>query len=186
MFVNPITRTLERLLLGATLLFVSFAVLATPKIEHWTLTNGTRVYFVEARNLPMVTLNVVFDAGSARDPQGSNGLSMLTNHLLNYGTGELDADAIAATFEGLGAEFGSSNDRDMAGVSLRSLSDRALLDPALDLFARVLAAPACPAARFERDGDVFVHGDELMAHAAGLDSGACGGAGAPAYDEGDG
>ena len=151
MFASSGTLGIQRLLLGATLLIVSFAALATPKIEHWTLTNGARVYFVEARNLPMVTLNVVFDAGSARDPQGRNGLSMLTNHLLDNGTGELDADAIAATFEGLGAEFGSSNDRDMAGISLRSLSDRALLDPALDLFARVLAAPSFPAASFERE-----------------------------------
>jgi len=152
MFVNnPVARKTQRLLLGATLLLVSFAAFATPKIEHWTLKNGARVYFVEAHNLPMVTLNVVFDAGSARDPQGRNGLSMLTNHLLDNGTGELDADAIAATFEGLGAEFGSSNDRDMAGVSLRSLSDRALLDPALDLFARVLAAPSFPATSFERE-----------------------------------
>jgi zinc protease len=139
------------LLLAGVMLFTTATASATPKIEHWTLKNGARVYFVEARNLPMVTLNVVFDAGSARDPQGRNGLSMLTNHLLDNGTGELDADAIAATFEGLGAEFGSSNDRDMAGASLRSLSDRALLDPALDLFARVLAAPSFPVASFERE-----------------------------------
>ncbi len=151
MFVNPTDHTRQRLLLGATLLLVSFAAFATPKIEHWTLKNGARVYFVAADNLPMVTLNVVFDAGSARDPQGRNGLSMMTNHLLNDGTGELDADAIAATFEGLGAEFGSNNDRDMAGVSLRSLSDRALLDPALDLFTRVLAAPSFPVESFERE-----------------------------------
>jgi len=139
------------LMLGAMLLFASLSVMASPKIEHWTLKNGARVYFVEARNLPMLTLNVVFDAGSARDPRARNGLSMLTNSLLNDGTGELDADAIAATFEGLGAEFGSSNNRDMAGVSLRSLSDRDLLDPALDLFARVLAAPSFPVASFERE-----------------------------------
>ena len=138
-------------MLAGVLLFTAVIANATPKIEHWTLKNGARVYFVEAGNLPMVTLNVVFDAGSARDLQGRNGLSMLTNHLLNDGTGELDADAIAATFEGLGAEFGSSNDRDMAGVSLRSLSDRALLDPALDLFTRVQAAPSFPAASFERE-----------------------------------
>ena len=141
----------KKISLGMMLWLVSFAALATPRIEHWTLTNGARVYFVEARDLPMVTLNVVFDAGSARDPQARSGLAMLTNHLLNAGTGELDADTIAATFEGLGAEFGSSNDRDMAGVSLRSLTDRALLDPALDLFARVLAAPSFPAVSFERE-----------------------------------
>jgi zinc protease len=151
MFANSMVRNLPRLLLSIMLLFVSLSVMASPKIEHWTLKNGARVYFVETRNLPMLTLNVVFDAGSARDPKGRNGLSMLTNQMLNDGTGELDANAIAATFEGLGAEFGSSNDRDMAGVSLRSLSDRALLDPALDLFARVLAAPSFPAASFERE-----------------------------------
>jgi zinc protease len=142
---------IANLLLAAAMLFTAATASATPKIEHWTLKNGARVYFVEARDLPMVTLNVVFDAGAARDPQARSGLAMLTNHLLNAGTGELDADAIAATFEGLGAEFGSSNDRDMAGVSLRSLSDRALLDPALDLFARVLAAPSFPAVSFERE-----------------------------------
>ncbi len=151
MFANRCTRNAHLLLLGAGLLLASFAAPAAPRIEHWTLKNGARVYFVEARNLPMVTLNVVFDAGSARDPQGRNGLSMLTNHLLDNGTGELDADAIAAAFEGLGAEFGSSNDRDMAGVNLKSLTDRTLLDPALDLFARVLAAPSFPAASFERE-----------------------------------
>jgi len=151
MFVNPVQCTLKRLLLGTTLLLVSLPVLAAPRIEIWTLKNGARVYFVEAHNLPMLTLNLVFDAGSARDPQDRNGLSMLTNHLLDDGSGDLDADAIAATFEGLGAEFGSSNDRDMAGASLKSLTDRALLNPALDLFARVVAAPSFPAAGFERE-----------------------------------
>lgn len=151
MFVNPVTRNIQHLLLTATLLLTAGTALASPKIEHWTLANGARVYFVEARNLPMVTLNVVFDAGSARDSQQRSGLSMLTNHLLDHGTGELDADTIAATFEGLGVEFASSNDRDMAGVSLKSLTDRALLDPALDLFARVLAAPSFPVVSIERE-----------------------------------
>lgn len=138
-------------LASVVLLLVSMTALATPKIEHWTLENGARVYFVEARDLPMVMLNVVFDAGSARDPQGRNGLAMLTNALLNEGTGDLDADAIASTFEGLGAEFGASNDRDMAGASLKSLTDRKLLDPALDLFARLLSAPSFPLPSLERE-----------------------------------
>ena len=95
MFVNPVTRNIQHLLLTATLLLTAGTALASPKIEHWTLANGARVYFVEARNLPMVTLNVVFDAGSARDSQQRSGLSMLTNHLLDHGTGDLDADTIA-------------------------------------------------------------------------------------------
>jgi zinc protease len=141
----------SRLVLGAALALASITVLATPKIEHWTLKNGARVYFVASRDLPMIALNVVFDAGSARDPKGRNGLAMLTNGLLNEGTGELNADQIAERFEGLGAEFGTSSDRDMASVSLRSLSDSKLLDPALDLFARLLAAPTFPAPSLERE-----------------------------------
>lgn len=150
MFVNRVAPVAQAVL-SAMLLLVCSVALAAPKIEHWTLKNGARVYFVEARNLPMVTLNVVFDAGSARDPQTRNGLSMLTTSLLNEGTGDLDADSIAATFEGLGAEFGASNDRDMAGASLKSLSDRKLLDPALDLYARLLTAPTFPQPSLERE-----------------------------------
>jgi len=140
-----------RMVAGVLLLSVPLTVLATPKIEHWTLANGARVYFVESRGLPMLALNAVFDAGSARDPADRNGLSMMVNGLLNEGSGELDADAIAAGFEGLGVEFGASSDRDMAGVSLRSLSDPALRAPALALLARLLRAPSFPSANLDRE-----------------------------------
>jgi zinc protease len=140
-----------RIAVAAVLVLVSLAAQATPTIEHWTLKNGVRVYFVQSRGLPMINLNVAFDAGSARDPEGRHGLAMMANGMLNDGTGTLDADAIAATFEGLGAEYGASSDRDMAGVNLRSLTDRKLLDPALDLFARLIAAPAFPDESLQRE-----------------------------------
>lgn len=124
---------------------------AAPKIEHWTLSNGVRVFLVEAHDLPMVAFNLVLDAGSARDPQDRNGLSMLTSRLLPEGTGKLDTGAVAAVFEGLGAEFGAGSDREMASVGLRSLSDRKVLEPAVDLFARLVAAPHYPAASLERE-----------------------------------
>jgi len=141
----------QRMIASVLLLSAPLTVLATPKIEHWTLANGARVYFVESRGLPMLALHAVFDAGSARDPADRNGLSMMVNGLLNEGSGELDADAIAAGFEGLGAEFGASSDRDMAGVSLRTLSDPALRAPALALLARLLRAPSFPSANLERE-----------------------------------
>jgi zinc protease len=140
-----------RILFGLMLSLLSATVLATPKIERWTLQNGARVYFVESRDLPMVALNVVFDAGSARDPQGRNGLSMLADRLLNQGTEKLNADQIAERFESLGAEYDAGSDRDMATVSLRSLSDRKLLDPALTVLAQLIAAPAYPAESLERE-----------------------------------
>ena len=123
---------------------------AGPKIQHWTLSNGARVYFVESRELPMLQVRVVFDAGSSRDPVEKAGVANLTAAMLDEGAGSLGADEIASRFEGVGAEFGAGVDRDMASVSLRSLSDSALLDPALELFAQVLATPAYPAENLER------------------------------------
>ena len=120
-------------------------------IQNWTTSNGARVYFVPAPELPMVDIRVVFDAGSAKDA-GKGGVAQLTNSLLGTGAGNLNADQIAERFEGVGAQFGSDAQRDMAMVSLRSLTtERSLLDPALDTFTLVLTQPAFPAADFERE-----------------------------------
>ncbi|BAV32945.1 zinc protease [Sulfuricaulis limicola] len=123
---------------------------AGPKIQHWTLGNGARVFFVESRELPMLQVRVVFDAGSSRDPAGKAGLANLMAAMLDEGTDGLSTDDIAGRFEGVGAEFSAGVDRDMASVNLRSLSDPSLLDPALDLFAQILAKPAFPAENLER------------------------------------
>jgi zinc protease len=56
-----------KLLLSVTTLLLTFNVNAGPQIEHWTTTNGARVYYVSAPELPMLDLEVIFDAGSAQD-----------------------------------------------------------------------------------------------------------------------
>ena len=124
---------------------------ATPKIEHWTLNNGARVYFVRTTELPLLQLRVLFDAGSGRDPDARPGTARFAVRMLQFGAADLDADAIASGFENLGAEFDSAVDRDTASVDLRSLSDRKLLDPALDLLATVIAQPTFPADALERE-----------------------------------
>ncbi len=138
-----------RWLLLIGLFTVPASVTAGVKIEHWTLANGARAYFVESRELPMLQVRVVFDAGASRDPAGKAGVATLTAAMLDEGTNGLSANDVAVRFEGVGAEFGAGVDRDMASVSLRSLSDPGLLDPALDLLAQLLAAPAFPAADLE-------------------------------------
>lgn len=123
---------------------------ASPDIRHWTLANGTRVYFVETHDLPMIEFSVVFDAGSAREPPGREGLARITNHMLNEGADGLDADAIALGFESIGAEWMAVSERDMASAGLRVLSDPAMRDPAVRLFARTLARPDFPEVNLER------------------------------------
>ncbi len=137
--------------LWLTLLLLAFTnAEATPTIQHWKTSNGARVYFVAAPQLPMVDMRVVFDAGSARDGTRP-GLALMTNALLDAGAGELDEEAIAEQLEGLGAQMSSTALRDMAMVSLRSLSESRYLDPATEIMAQVLSHPRFPEAVFQRE-----------------------------------
>jgi len=128
----------------------SAAALAGPKIQNWTLNNGARVYFVESRELPMLQVRVVFDAGAARDPADKSGVANLTASLLDDGAGKLSADDIANRLESVGAEMSAAIDRDMTTINLRSLSDDAMLDPALEVFAKVVSAPTFPQDSLDR------------------------------------
>jgi zinc protease len=123
---------------------------ATPDIQHWQTEKGTGVFFVEAHELPMVDIQVLFDAGSGRDG-GKPGLAVLTNSLLAEGADGLDADEISQNFENLGAVFGSSASADAATVSLRVLSDADKLEAALANLKRVITRPDFPADAFERN-----------------------------------
>ena len=118
-----------RALCAALFLCIATPLTAAPEIQEWRTSSGAGVLFIAADALPMVDVRLVFDAGSARDASAF-GVAQLTNALLGEGAGERDANAIAATFEGLGARFSSGAEHDMATVSLRSLTDPALLDPA--------------------------------------------------------
>lgn len=114
-----------------------------PAIERWTTANGARVLFVPAPGIPMLDVRVLFDAGSARDGAWP-GLARFTAALVGEGSPGRDADAIATGFESLGAEFGVAARRDATTASLRTLSDPAIADPALALFAEVVARPTFP------------------------------------------
>lgn len=134
-------------LCGALLL--SQLATANPDIQHWQTANGARVYYVPAPELPMVDIQVTFNAGSARDGD-QPGLALLTNGMLEEGAGTLNADAIAERFAGLGANTSFDSLRDMATASLRSLTDEKLLQPAVETFAQLLREPSFPEAALER------------------------------------
>ncbi|MDH5378678.1 MAG: insulinase family protein [Gammaproteobacteria bacterium] len=123
---------------------------ATPNIQYWQTKNGASVYFVESPELPMVDIQVVFDAGSARD-ENKPGVSLMTNGMLAEGAGAFNANEIAEEFESVGANFGNDSQRDMSVFTLRTLSDKPLLDKATRMFATVLSAPTFPEKAFQRE-----------------------------------
>lgn len=118
-------------------------------IESWLTPKGAKVMFVAAPEIPMLDVRVVFNAGSARDGD-SPGLAFLTNAMLDEGAGVANVDDIARHFEGLGANLGNGAYRDMAVVSLRTLSDERYRRPALALFNDVVANPTFPQPSLDR------------------------------------
>ena len=147
-----------RLLIQSGLFYLcAFTVLATgqyanaaAKIDHWQTPQGSRVYYVRTEGLPMVDIQVVFDAGSARDGQ-QFGLASLTAGLLDTGAGKWNADDIAQRFESVGAKFGAGSAIDMATVSLRTLTEKPLFDKALETMQVILSKPAFNEADFKRE-----------------------------------
>src|SRR5690606_38759759 len=113
-------------------------------IQTWKTAEGSKVLFVEARELPMFDLRLTFAAGSSQD-QATPGIAVLTNAMLNEGVKGKDVSAIAEGFEGLGADFSNGAYRDMAVASVRSLSAPDKRDPALKLFSEVVGKPTFPA-----------------------------------------
>lgn len=141
----------KRVGVALALTLATLSVQAGVTIQNWTTAQGSRVYFVESRSLPIVDVQVDFRAGGAEVPAGKAGLAGLARGLLDAGAGNLDEDAIANRVADLGAQIGGGVDMDRASVSLRTLSSPSERDGAVDLLATLIQQPTFPAAAVERE-----------------------------------
>ncbi len=116
-------------------------------IQQWTQASGVKVYLVESHVIPMVDVQLDFDAGSRRDPPDKAGLASVTAGMASRGiaaagaAGALDENALSEAWADLGASFGSSATGDRMAFALRSLTYPDLLSKAVQLAARQLAHP---------------------------------------------
>ncbi len=116
---------------------------ALPKVEK-TVTDDHLVLLVsEDHSLPFVTIQLLINGGSRRDPSGKEGLANLTADCLLLGTSSRNAAAINEELDFMGASLNASTNRDYTVVNLRVLKKD--LDKGLDLLADVLTAPVFPA-----------------------------------------
>ena len=124
---------------------------ASLPIEHWTTSNGTRVYFVRADSIPMLDVSLDFDAGGRFDPEGREGLASVANAMLAKGAGSMNEEAIADAFARIGAQRGGGAGDDRASITLRTLVSEPELSSALSLLATIVSRPAFPADVLERE-----------------------------------
>ncbi len=132
-------------------LFFFFTAEAKTNINFWETHNGVRVYFIESLELPIVDINVNFDAGSARDNPKKSGVSNLTNYLMMLGSANLNENQLSDSFSDIGATIGGGVDPDHAKITLRSLSKKETLNQALKTFQLVLSSPRFDKTVFDRE-----------------------------------
>lgn len=126
-------------------------------IEAWTQPSGARVYLVSAPAIPMVDVQLDFDAGSRRDPAAQAGLAAVMAELVGKGVlaqgtePALDENALGEAWADLGASFNGSASADRLSFALRSLSYPDLLAQAAQLAARQIGQPAFAPALWQRE-----------------------------------
>ncbi len=125
------------------------ALQALPPVQRAVLPNGLVLLVSEERSLPFVTLQLLVNSGSWKDPAGEEGLSYLTARGLLLGTSKRQVTAIHEELDFMGASLSSSAGRDYATLNLRVLKKD--LDKGWDLFIEVLTQPTFPEEEIKRE-----------------------------------
>ena len=113
--------------------------LKLPAVQTATLPNGLTLAVVEMHKVPVVDVEVLMDAGAARDPGDLPGLATFTALMLQQGAGARAALDVADEAAFLGAQLGTTATLDGAVASLHV--PRRRLEPGLDLLADVVLRP---------------------------------------------
>ncbi|GAB4115974.1 MAG: pitrilysin family protein [Wenzhouxiangellaceae bacterium] len=111
-----------------------------PAIQRAQLDNGIEVVFAHRGAVPVVEMQMVFDAGYAADAGGKLGLAGFTAGMLSEGTQKRTALEISQRSEELGARIGAGSGLDTTSVTLSAL--RSNLDASIELYSDVIRNPA--------------------------------------------
>ncbi|BCN94217.1 peptidase M16 [Thiomicrorhabdus immobilis] len=131
-------------------LLLSHSAMASVQVESWQTQNGAKVMYVQTTQLPMLDIEMTFDAGSARDGDVW-GLAAMTSGLLGTETSKLNEEQVSETFNNIGAQIGSSVSRDNASISLRTLTRPNIMQKALNTFETLVSDSQFSQAIFERE-----------------------------------
>jgi len=146
---TKILKTMILTVLLFCLCLQSHAVSAMPPVQRTLLPNGLVLLVSEEHSLPFVTLQLLIDSGSRKDPSGEEGLAYLTARGLLLGTLEHTVNQVNEELDFMGASLSSSSGRDYATLSLKVLKKD--LDNGLNLFIEVLTHPTFPEEEIHRE-----------------------------------
>ncbi len=93
-----------------------------PALTKDSLQNGLKIIHVRTSDLPLIEINMMFDAGAVSEPDSLPGLALLSGKLLFSGTSMRTRAGIASDISRLGAAISSSTTYDYSQIYLRTLS----------------------------------------------------------------
>jgi zinc protease len=112
------------------------------------LNNGLVLLTSEQRALPMVSIELLIDAGSRHDGAKREGLANLTAKLLRDGTKQRTALQISEALDFLGASLETGCGEDVASISVTVLKKD--LSTGLELLANILTSSTFPQGEIDR------------------------------------
>jgi zinc protease len=123
-----------------------------PPIVRRTLPSGLRVWTVEHRAVPLISLFVLIRRGASADPRDQEGLAAMVGDLLDEGCGDLDALEFHEALGRIGAQLETEVGSDATLLDLTVLSRFA--DRGVALVAGMIRDPRLDARDFERVRDL--------------------------------
>ncbi len=119
-----------------------------PVPKTFALKNGLKVFYVEDRNLPVLSVSLTARAGGENNPAAKAGLASLTATTMAEATTTRDVTKLADDQERLGTRIAVASSMDSASATLSVTANNA--EAAMDLLADVVEHPAFHAQDFDR------------------------------------
>ena len=110
-----------------------------PQVDVFQTKNGLTVWLVERHGLPIVSIALVVQGGSASDPADKPGLANITTDMLDEGAGKRSAVEVSSAINDLGATMALGAGTDGVLATLTVLKNN--FDAAFDIFSDVVARP---------------------------------------------
>lgn len=118
------------------------------------LDNGMVLLTSEQRALPIVSIELLIDAGSRYDEPARDGLANLTARLVTYGTKRRNAVQISDALDFIGASLSARASDDLVNISLTVLKKD--LPTGLELLADILTSSVFPQEELNRQKQAII------------------------------
>ncbi|MDT3695454.1 MAG: pitrilysin family protein [Ignavibacterium sp.] len=135
--MQPLKQTLLFLLLSVS----SYSQFKLPDYNLVQLDNGLTIYLMEKKDVPIISISVVMDAGAVRDGDLS-GLSSFTAEALKFGTRKFLKNQIDSIFNFYGSSLNTYSRSDYSGISTQFMKEH--LSTLLPVLAEIIKAPVFP------------------------------------------